>query len=260
MDDNFAFNPFLELVEYSGYDKPVHLPEAQVHLLSFWDELSIPYARAKQLNSETLTITGFLIDARHMSTTLPCQSCTDLVKQMLGWLNWGLNVQPLLRPALQSSYAKTSGMNIAHAPIYINAHVTRDLLFVADIFEKYDGIHMMKATTWSPQDADLIVFCNACLSGMALWIPSLSLAFITDCPPAPPGLIYNIFWFEALTILSALKWVNANVSPPPECLAIYTDNLNTVQIFDSFHAIPSLDELLLCACRTLIATGINLSI
>ncbi|KAI9064555.1 DNA/RNA polymerase [Trametes sanguinea] len=280
MDDNFSFEPLQSLVAYTGYDSVVYLPDAQRRLLCLWDDLGIPHAPAKQLFGESLTITGFLVDSREMSITLPTQSCEDLVKairtfladaprrrrtlrewqQMLGWLNWGLNVQPLLRPALQSSYAKIAGMSIARAPIYINARVTRDLLFVANIFEQHGGVHIMKASAWGPNDAELVIFCDACLTGMAFWIPSLSLAFVADCPPAPPGLDDNIFWFEALTVLSALEWVDANVSPRPDRLAIYTDNLNTVQIFDSFRANPFFDELLLCACSTLIASGMDLRV
>ncbi|KAI9063515.1 DNA/RNA polymerase, partial [Trametes sanguinea] len=280
MDDNFSFEPSPTLIAYNGYGAPVYLPESQARLLSLWDDIGIPHAHPKQLFGETLTITGFSVDSRHMSITLPHESCAELVlairaflkdaprrrrtlrewQQMLGWLNWGLNVQPLLRPALQSSYAKISGMSIAHAPIYINARVTRDLMFVADIFERHGGVHIMKATTWGPRDADLLIFCDACLSGMAFWIPSLSLAFVADCPPAPAGLDDNIFWFEALTVLSALEWTASNISPPPSRLAIYTDNLNTVQIFESFRATPSFDELLLSACRTLIASDIDLRV
>ncbi|CDO68213.1 hypothetical protein BN946_scf184913.g3 [Trametes cinnabarina] len=280
MDDNFSFEPSPTLVPYHGYGAVVLLPAAQVQLLTLWDDLGIPHALPKQLFGESLTITGFLVDSLSMSISLPSQSCDDLVnairaflanapqrrrtlrewQQMLSWLNWGLNVQPLLRPALQSSYAKIAGMAIANAPIYINARVTRDLLFIAQTFERHGGIYIMKAAAWGPDQADLLVFCDACLSGMAFWIPALSLAFVADCPPAPNGLDDNIFWYEALTVLSALRWIDSEFSPPPARLAIYTDNLNTVQIFDSFRATPSFDELLLCACDTLIASGIDLRV
>ncbi|KAJ2971042.1 hypothetical protein NUW54_g12595 [Trametes sanguinea] len=81
--------------------------------------------------------------------------------------------------------------------------------------------------------------------GLAFWVPNLARAFVADCPQPPPGLEDNIFWFEALTVLAALEWVINYVEPLPTRLAIYTDNLNTVQIFDSFKATPSFDELLL---------------
>ncbi|CDO77838.1 hypothetical protein BN946_scf184714.g13 [Trametes cinnabarina] len=249
-------------------------------LLQLWDDIGVPHAPAKQLFGESLTITGFLVDSAAMTITLPEQACAELVaairsflsdaprrrrplrewQRLIGWINWRLNVQPLLRPALQSSYAKISGMSIPHAPIYVNARVTRDLLFIASIFEKHGGIHLMRASSWGPNDADLVVFCDACLTGMAFWIPALSLAFVSDCPGAPVGLEDNIFWFEALTVLAALEWVHEHLSPLPTRLAIYTDNLNTVQMFDSFRAIRCFDELLLSACELLIASNIDLRV
>ncbi|CDO68566.1 hypothetical protein BN946_scf184998.g63 [Trametes cinnabarina] len=280
MDDNFSFEPASPLVHYSGYASPVLLPRSQALLLQLWDELGVPHAAAKQLFGQTLTITGFLVDSVNMTITLPREACNELVaairvflrdaprrrrplrewQRLIGWINWGLNVQPLLRPALQSSYAKISGMCIPHAPIYINARVTRDLMFIASIFEEHGGIHLMRASSWGPKDADFVIFCDACLTGMAFWIPSLSIALVSDCPVAPAGLEDNIFWYEALTVVAALEWVHTNLSPLPDRLAIYTDNLNTVQIFDSFRASRIFDELLLYACKLLIVSRIDLRV
>ncbi len=280
MDDTFSWDAAESLVQYHGYDEQALFPPAQCRLLELWDDLGIPHNFAKQLYGETLTITGFLVDSRAMTITLPESSCAELVQVirsflhdaprrrrplrewqgLLGWINWGLNVQPLLRAALQSSYAKISGLSIAHAPVYINSRVTRDLLFIASVFERHGGVHLMKATAWGPADADLLIFCDACLSGMAFWIPALSCAFAADCPPTTPGLEDNIFWFEALTVLAALEWAVEHISPPPRRLAIYTDNLNTVQMFDSHRALPGFDELLLRACDLLIATNIDLRV
>lgn len=154
-DDTFSCDSAETLVHYHGYDVPALFPPAQCRLLELWDELGIPHNFAKQLYGETLTVTGFLVDSRAMTITLPESSCVELVQVirsflreaprrrrplrewqcLLGWINWGLNVQPLLRAALQSSYAKISGLTIAHAPVYINSWVTRDLLFIASVFE-----------------------------------------------------------------------------------------------------------------------------
>ncbi|OSC98603.1 DNA/RNA polymerase [Trametes coccinea BRFM310] len=280
MDDSFAFEPSPHLVPYLGYVSPVSLPLAQVRLLQLWDDVGVPHSPQKQLFGRTLTITGFSVDSDNMSITLPTESCSELVaairtflndahqrrrplrewQRLLGWMNWGLNVQPLLRPALQSSYAKISGMAIPHAPIYINARVKRNLHFIADIFERYGGVHLMRASAWSPDAAELTVFCDACLTGMAFWVPRYSVAYVADCPSAPPGLDDNIFWYEALTVVAALEWVHDNITLRPARLAVYTDNLNTVQMFDSFRAQPHFDELLLRACSLLIASDVDLRV
>ncbi|KAL7284900.1 hypothetical protein ACG7TL_002214 [Trametes sanguinea] len=280
MDDNFTFEASPTLEKYMGYGEPVMLPYAQTRLLQLWDDVGVPHAAAKQLFGRSLTITGFLVDSDAMTITLPPDACADLVaaihafltdasrrrrplrdwQRLVGWINWGLNVQPLLRPALQSSYAKIAGRTIPHAPIYINARVTRDLLFIASVFQRYGGVHMLKASAWGPDAADLVVLCDACLAGMAFWIPALSVAFVADCPPAPPGLDDNIFWYEALTVLAALEWVKNYVEQPPSRLAIFTDNLNTVQMFESFRANVHFDDILLRACDMLIASGIDLRV
>ncbi|KAL7278881.1 hypothetical protein ACG7TL_006712 [Trametes sanguinea] len=101
------------------------------------------------------------------------------------------------------------------------------LLFIASIFERHGGVHLIKAISWGPDAADLAIFCDACLSGMAFWVPSYSVALVSDCPTAPPGLQDNIFWYEALTVPAALEWAVTSLKPPPERLAIFTDNLNT---------------------------------
>ncbi|GBE86008.1 hypothetical protein SCP_0805320 [Sparassis crispa] len=49
---------------------------------------------------------------------------------LLGWINWGLNIEPLLRPAFQASYSKIRGHSISHTPVLLNAHIIRDLTWI----------------------------------------------------------------------------------------------------------------------------------
>jgi len=60
--------------------------------------------------------------------------CRPLVEwqQLLGWINWGLNTFPLLKPGLQSSYSKIRDKSNAHALIYLNKQVLSDLHWVAN--------------------------------------------------------------------------------------------------------------------------------
>ena len=78
-------------------------------------------------------------------------------------------------------------------------------------------------------------------------------------PPAPPKFDDVIFWFEAVTVLSALDWA-ASLTRPPSRLAIFTDNLNTVQVFESLRSGGGYEELLLRACGILIRSGIDLRV
>lgn len=81
----------------------------------------------------------------------------------------------------------------------------------------------MHSCEWDPNNADLAIFNDACPDGMAFWVPSLHLAFqhIISAPPE------QIFFFEVLTIVSALHWFVDN-------LPVHTDNLNTVDMFNTF--------------------------
>lgn len=277
MDDNFGADPNPTLVWYAPYR--AFFPSKQVHLLLLWDDLGIPHKLPKQVFGHSLTIIGFHVDSITMTVTLPPESCADLVRairtfvldapgrkrplrqwqRILGWINWGLNVQPLLRPALTSSYNKLRGKIHAARPMFLNKSVTDDLLWVAEMFETHGGVHLLQSRAWKPCDANLEVFCDACLSGLGFWSPARHLGFMTSLPAVPDGLDDTIFWFEALCVLSALHWA-ASLARPPRRFAVYTDNLNTVQIFDSFKASGPYNYILRDAAAILIATGIDLRV
>lgn len=276
MDDNFGFDADRELTLYEPYGRL--LPKKQQRLLLLWDALGIPHSSAKQLFGEALPIIGFYVDPREMSVSLPSESAADLVshiraflhsperraplrewQRLLGWINWGLNVHPLLKPGLQSSYRKIAGKVLPRAPIYLNARVIRDLNWVADLFESEEGIYFFEARAWPPAAADLTVLCDASLEGLGFWCSHRHVAFMADRPPAPTALEDHIFWYEALCVLAALEWA-ASLPSPPRRLAIYTDNLNTVQMFDSFRAREGYDDILLRACEILLETHIDLRV
>lgn len=276
MDDNFGFDANPDLVFYSPYHRL--MPSKQFRLLTLWDDLGIPHSDNKQLFGRALEIIGFFVDPRSMSVTMPADSSADLVEhiraflavstrqqplrewqRLLGWINWGLNVHPLLKPGLQSSYRKIAGKSIARAPIYLNARVVRDLTWVANMFESNEGIFFYRAKAWPPRAADLTILCDASLEGLGYWCPLRQQAFMADRPPAPVALEDHIFWYEALCVLGALEWA-ASLPRPPQRLAIYTDNLNTVQMFDSFRASEGYDDILLRACEILLLHQIDLRV
>ena len=278
MDDNFGVDTSHTLTLYRPYQ--CLLPTKQTNLLLLWDELRIPHRQEKQIYGEKITIIGFWVDSVNMLISLPVES-TDLLvtsirsfvhdapsrrrslrewQRILGWVNWGLNVQPLLKPALQSCYEKISGRSIAAARIFLNKRTIHDLLWIADMFARHEGVYLLKAITWSPDCADLTIYCDACLSGLGFWSPhEHGTAFACDRPDAPSDVEDNIFWYEALTVLAALEWA-VSLSPQPFRVAIFTDNLTTVQMFDSFRAkIPYVD-ILLAAVEILIDHQVDLRV
>ena len=154
--------------------------------MRFWNELGIQHEASKQVFGRTFTIIGFLVDLMQMSITLPQDSLHDLVQhihnfcsmaphrqqplrewqRILGWINWGLNVQPLLRPALQSSYAKLHNRSHPFALIYLNQRVIHDLNWVADRLLDTAGIYLLRTLSWTANQADLILYADACPSGL----------------------------------------------------------------------------------------------
>ncbi|KIJ47962.1 hypothetical protein M422DRAFT_137633, partial [Sphaerobolus stellatus SS14] len=160
MDDAFGYEMDPQLEFYSPYNKSY--PKKQVALLRLWDN-----AR-KQEFGQSLVIIGFHVDPRCMSISIPQSACQELVdviatfidssmdhrrplkklQQLLGWANWALNVFPLLRPALQSSYDKIAGKHIPDAKIYLNRSVIRDLEWLATHVRLNHGLHYFRDVKW----------------------------------------------------------------------------------------------------------------
>ena len=164
-----------------------------------------------------------------------------------------------MRPAIQSAYSKIRFHKYPFALVYINRHIRSNLLWLADNLERSRGIFILQSTVWSAAEADLTIFCDACLSGMAFWLPHLCKAFVAQTSPSSLSIDDTIFWFETLTVLSALEWV-ALSSLCIKRVVIFTDNLNTVQMFDSLRSHPPYDLILLRAISLLISHSIDLRV
>ena len=92
---------------------------------------------------------------------------------------------------------------------------------------------------------------------MGYWYPSLDKGFLCDTPPdLCEGLI---FYFEAICILSALLDACLRLVQPSH-FVIYTDNLNTVDIFTSLRALPDYNVILRTAVDLLYARNHNLRV
>ena len=79
------------------------------------------------------------------------------------------------------------------------------------------------------------------LTGLGFWFPGMSTGFWSPVPEDPPK--DTIFYFEALSILSAVIHATS-FGFPLNKLVVYTDNLNTVHMFNSFSALPAYNDIL----------------
>jgi hypothetical protein len=271
-DDSFGVELARNLTFYEPYNRS--LPTSQATLLTLWDHLGIPHKEKKQVHGSTLTIIGIHVDANKLTLTLPAESKSDLVTQLnnfartpegsgvrfalkdfqrlAGWFNWALNVYPLLKPALSNIYAK-----MAHSKpdkpltkLYVNNAIRSDLLWAVDHLSRLPGTRVLQSLDWDPDTADVVAYCDASLSGLGFWFPGLSAGFWSPIPEDPPK--DTIFYFEALSVLSAIVH-STSFGFPIDRLANYTDNLNTVQMFNSLSALPSYNELLKAAVDHLLS-------
>jgi len=279
VDNTFSFDEEGNVILYTPYSK--WMPHSQVKLLELWDELGIPHKERKQISGLPLTIIGLSVDPNAMTITVPDEARNDLINELViwthhpinqsdpvkfslrrwqtlaGWFNWGLNVYPTLRPALNRVYPKMSGRPGPFSQIYVNNGVQFDLEWALERIHSLPGTRLISATTWDPLEADITAYANACLAGMGFWYPNCHVGFYSPTPyDAPSKLIY---YFEALCVVSTLNHI-ATHHPHASKVIIYTDNLNTIHIFSSLRCHPEINHLLLYTANILSSQNIDLRV
>jgi hypothetical protein len=278
VDDTFSFDFDGRLYLYEGPDYSKLVPRKQRQLLRLWDLVGIKHSERKQEYGRKLTIIGFTVDLDTMTISMAADKRRELVSalqlfttpprqlhplrtwlRLLGWANWALNVFPLLRPALNSSWEKTRGKSQMDAGIWLNAAVVADLRWFANWIERLDGVHVLGDEMWSVRDADMQIWCDASNYGLgftAIW-PNVGYFFQRDDNPKEAQA--HTFFFEELCVLSAILW--AALQPvPPRRLAVYTDSMNTQATFNSLRAYGRYNVLLMLAIDTLLESKIDLRV
>jgi hypothetical protein len=79
------------------------------------------------------------------------------------------------------------------------------------------------------------------MEGMGFWYPDHSLGYYSPVPEDVPADL--IFYYEALCVLSALVH-SSKTSQSPLRIVIFTDNTNTVDIFNSMRGLPAYNYIL----------------
>jgi hypothetical protein len=250
------------------------LPSSQVQLLELWRELGIPYKEKKQISGSPLTVIGIDVDPNAMTLTLPPKARADLLaeitdfchlpdgvrgvkhtlrrwQRLAGWLNWAFNVFPLLRPCLNNFYPKIAGKDAPNQTIWTNVPVRRDLEWAANHIRTSDGVHLLRSFDWGIDDADVVIFCDACLEGMDFWYPNLDSGFYAPVPVAASSEFISVY--EALCVLSTLEHASSRLDAPSRII-IFTDNSNTVDMFASLRAPPQYNEILKASVDIRLAT------
>ena len=121
---------------------------------------------------------------------------------MGGWVNWALNVYPLLRPYLNNFYHKISGAHNPTRCIWVNNSVRDDFAWAVHHIESSTGVHILRSSDWDPSLADFTAYCDACPNGLGFWYPALDIGFHSPTPA--DSQMSSIFYFEALCVFCAL--------------------------------------------------------
>ena len=278
VDDTFSYDYDPKLYLYEGPDYSKWVPRKQRQLLRLWDLIGIKHEERKQEHGRQLTIIGFLVDLDVMQITMEADKRSELAAalrafttptrqqhslrdwlRMLGWANWALNVFPLLRPALNSSWEKTKGKSQMNAPIWLNASVVTDLRWFANWVEELNGVHILGEETWSAEDADLEIWCDASNYGIGFASIAPNVAYFFQREDDTREAQSHIYFFEELCVLSAIQWA-AQLPQRPQRLAIHTDSANTHAAFNSLRTYGRYNLLLMQAIDTLLSARIQLRV
>ncbi|KAF8984514.1 hypothetical protein BDQ17DRAFT_1171920, partial [Cyathus striatus] len=143
------------------------LPSLQTKLLCLWDDLEIPHEAHKQLHGSKLTIIGFLVDADRLTISMPPGKKAELIQHiqffiapgtikqsfrdfqhLAGWVNWALNVFPLLHPGLCALYLKTTGCVEGEEWLYVTNDVKEDLSWLLNHLHIESEILILEDIIW----------------------------------------------------------------------------------------------------------------
>ena len=200
-----------------------------------------------------------LIVAIQDFTTTKCKFTLCEWQRLAGWINWSLNVFPLLQPALNNFYAKIAGKCAPNKYIRINNAVHTDLLWAVNHLESNTSVCLIHHLYWDASSADVILYCNACLEGMGFWLPDKCIGYYSPVPKSTNDK--QIFYFEALCVLSAIHHITDFLcAPPASWILIYTDNNNTIAIFNTLQCLPQYNLILINAADISIISNIHLRV
>ena len=94
------------------------------------------------------------------------------------------------------------------------------------------GIHIVRSLIWKVKDADIMIFCNACLSGIGFWYLNLNSAFFSVAPlDWLSSEMLRTKWilpFEFLCVISALWHASWHAAPDSKVI-LFTDSQNMVE-------------------------------
>ena len=139
----------------------------------------------------------------------------------------------------------------------MNKSVIRDLDWFRSHVETSNGVYLYEDVDWDVQRAEVVAYSDACLSGLGFYFKHSDEGFQCSVPTKPQK--DSIFYFEALAVVSVVDAVT-RFSKIPSRLLIFSDNTNTVDIFNSLRSLPPYNDLLKFTVSLLIKHNISLRV
>lgn len=266
MDDTWGLDLKTNLVTF----KDQHIPLNQAKFLELFDYLNVPWNWEKQLWGSQIEVIGHWIDCEAMTISLAdekrialaeelelfaSQRSQPLVKwaRVTGWANWGLNIFPLGRWALQSSWDKMAGKTKRNALVPGNQATTSDLRWLSKALMKWEGRQLLESFFWSLESADATFFCDACPSGLGIWNPGTNKGFHHNIPPPSR----DIYWAELTSVVTAILMSRDSKA---RRVVIFTDSENVVNLFSSHRAIDLVRLMFKTAIDVMLDTKLEVKV
>ena len=124
--------------------------------------------------------------------------------------------------------------------------------------EHSDGLLLYQSLDFTATSSDLaVIYTDASSVGLGLWFPEDHFACQCKLPHSPPTS--TIFYFKALAVCSAIHLL-VDMDDCPSKLLVYTDNMNTVALFNSLWALPAYNGLLMGAMDVLLLFSVDLRV
>lgn len=213
MDDTWGVSSKNELIWF----KEQEIPRDQALFLLVFDKIRVPWDWKKQVHGHELEVIGFWVEPNKLKLSLAPEKKEDLItkindftgtnqnnlrewQRLLGWCSWALNVFPLGRVALQSSWDKIAGKTYKRLVVPHNKDIQMDLRWLASRLESSDGINLLEASLWSIAEADIAFTADACPSGFGIWDPASLIGYHSKLP-LPSR---DIYWAELLAVGHAI--------------------------------------------------------
>jgi len=161
IDDAFSW----EFADSTSYYHPYKklLPTKQACLLSLFNTLGVPHEEQKQVSGSPLQIISFDIDPNAMTITMSSDAQAELVtairtfanprqrrslrdfQRLAGWVNWSLNVFPLLHLGLSSVYEKMQCGTFPFQKLSISNSISSKLHWLAAHINVSNGVQIIES-------------------------------------------------------------------------------------------------------------------